>query len=296
MQRIRCLLLALIFVGVGACSPVEVLNATVPTSALKISRDISFGDSARLKLDVYQRHDQSAVRPVAVFFYGGSWKEGSRTDYLFAAEQLSELGFVVVVPDYRVYPNVRFPAFVEDAALAVKWAVENIRNYGGDPENLFLIGHSAGAHIAAMVALDETYLAQAGTNAANIKGVVGLAGPYSFIPSKTASIAPVFAHLPDENVARPIMFVDGGEPPLLLLHGADDDTVYLYNTDQLTEKVRQTGGRVEKVIYPDIGHVGILLAMSRPFGHYAPVLQDIEAFVRRYAKPSISLTSVEKPG
>jgi acetyl esterase/lipase len=230
-------------------------------------------------LDVYVPRERNGPLPVVIFFYGGTWREGERANYLFVAEALTSKGYVVVVPDYRLFPEVRFPAFVEDGAKAVRWAFQHAAAFGGDPERLYLMGHSSGAHTAAMLTLDERYLAAEGIAATRIRGTIALAGPHAFYPSRTASVAPIFAHLRDENPARPIVFVDGDEAPLLLLHGGDDDTVFLFNTIDLSKAVRAAGGRARHIVYPEVGHVGILLALARGFRGIAPVLDDAAAFI-----------------
>ena len=213
-------------------------------------------------------------------------KRGDRADHLFAADALTSRGYVVIVPDYRLFPDVRFPAFVEDGAKAVRWVLDHVADFGGDPDRLYLMGHSAGAHIAAMLNLEESYLAAEGVPMNSIRGMIALAGPYAFYPSRTASVAPIFAHLADENAARPIVFVDGDEAPMLLLHGEDDDTVFALNTVNLSKAVRDAGGSARHIIYPDVGHLGILVALAGPFRDIAPVLSDVAAFIDGQRSPS----------
>jgi acetyl esterase/lipase len=265
--------------ALSACSPFTVLNATIGEDGFTVRSGVRFGPDVRHGLDVYVPKRRAGPLPVVVFFYGGSWRGGERADYLFAAEALTSRGYVAVVPDYRLFPDVRFPAFVEDGAKAVRWVLDNAAGFGGAPGRLYLMGHSAGAHIAAMLTVDESYLAAEGVPRNAIRGMIGLAGPYAFYPSRTANVAPIFAHLSDENVARPIRFVDGDEAPMLLLHGEDDDTVFLFNTFDLSKKVRDAGGRARHIIYPDVGHLGILFALARPFRNIAPVLNDAAAFI-----------------
>ena len=93
-----------------------------------------------------------------------------------------------VIPDYRVYPEVRFPAFIEDGASAVAWVCSNTNRIGDDAARLFLMGHSAGAYIAAMFALNSSYLAQGGMTTRELKGFVGMAGPYDFLPLKSPNL------------------------------------------------------------------------------------------------------------
>ena len=254
-----------------ACSPLAVINVLVPEDGYRSTVDVAYGDGPRRRLDIYTPADTRPdnARPVVVFFYGGSWQSGSRADYRFVAEALTRRGLVVVIPDYRVNPEVVFPAFVEDGAAAVRWTLENAVRFGGDPHRLFLMGHSAGANIAALLALDGRYLAAAGVAPGSVTGLIGLAGPYAFDPFATESVRPVFAGLQDKDRARPIAFIDAGDPPMLLLHGLSDDTVYPRNSEQLAEAARAAGVRVTLEMLPDLGHVGILLALARPLPLHA---------------------------
>ncbi len=255
------------------------LNAAIGEDAFTMQSGLRFGPHGRHALDVYIPKRRAGPLPMVVFFYGGSWQNGDKADYLFAAAALASRGYIAILPDYRLYPAVRFPAFVEDGAKAVRWALDHAAEIGGDPERLFLMGHSAGAHIATLLTLDERYLAAEGVAAGRIRGTISLAGPNAFYPSRTASIAAVFAHLADETVARPIEYVDGNEAPLLLLHGDDDDTVFAFNTIDLSKAVREAGGSVRHKFYPNVGHIGILLALAKPFRNIAPVLDDTAAFI-----------------
>ena len=255
------------------------LNAAIGEDAFTMQSGLRFGPHGRHALDVYVPKRRTGPLPMVVFFYGGSWQNGERANYLFAAAALASRGYIAILPDYRLYPAVRFPAFVEDGAKAVRWALDHAAQIGGDPGRLFLMGHSAGAHIATLLTLDERYLAAEGVAAGRIRGTISLAGPNAFYPSRTASIAAVFAHLADETVARPIEFVDGNEAPLLLLHGDDDDTVFAFNTIDLSKAVREAGGSVRHKFYPNVGHIGILLALAKPFRNIAPVLDDTAAFI-----------------
>lgn len=267
-----------------ACSPSDLLNAFVPDDGYVVQADIPYGDTERLALDVYRPaekpEDSVEGAPVVVFFYGGSWKRGSRGDYRFLGEALARSGFVVVIPDYRLYPEVRFPAFVEDGARAVRWVSNHIQDYGGDPQRIVLMGHSAGAHIAALLAFDEGYLARQGVAASVLRGFVGVAGPYAFDPLAYRSTRPVFAGLSDIDRARPVTFVDGGEVAALLLHGADDRTVYPRNSQTLAARLDDAGGRVTLLEYEETGHVGIILSFAAPFRGRDTVYQDTLRFLR----------------
>lgn len=265
--------------ALSACSPLKALNAVTPNGSYKLTEDVAYGPDERHRLDVYRPTRAGAPKRVVVFLYGGSWKRGDRSSYRFVGEALSAEGYVAVLPDYRTYPAVRFPGFNEDAAAAVRWVHDNIANHGGDPNQIYLMGHSAGAHIAAMLTLDERYLGQAGVPAGTVRGMIGLAGPYSFDPLKYKSVRAVFEGIDNSDEARPIAFVDGSEPAMLLLHGTEDGTVYPRNSEQLSKRVAEAGGTARYVGYPDVGHIGIMLALSRPFRGRATVLEDTVAFI-----------------
>ena len=282
LGAVVCLLL-------GGCSGLDLLNAVVPSTGYKVVADRSYGDNPTQKLDVLVPKDLAAgeKRPVVVFFYGGSWATGSRAQYRFAGEALTSKGFIAVIPDYRHFPDVKFPAFQTDAALALRWAADHVNEYGGDPDAIFVMGHSAGAHMAALLTVDPAYAQAAGVKDGTIKGFIGLAGPYAMVPSKVASVRDVFAGLPDENVARPVTFVTPDKPappPMLLMYGLADKTVGRGNATELTGLVRAAlGGEATLIEYPDITHPGIILAMARYFRGRAPVLDDTADFVNRVA-------------
>ncbi|OYU15154.1 MAG: alpha/beta hydrolase [Alphaproteobacteria bacterium PA4] len=258
------------------------LNAVTPGDGDtdRVARDIAFGSDPRQQLDVYAPAGARAA-PVIVFFYGGSWASGRRQDYDFAARALAARGFVVVVPDYRLVPQVRYPAFVEDGAAAVAWTVANIAGHGGDPQRIATMGHSAGGYIAVLLALEPRWLAAAGAPGA-IKAAVGLAGPYDFAPFKPGGAADdAFGHFPDIPATQPITHARAGAPPLLLLTGDEDTTVLPRNVTVLAAAQQKLGSPVETRTYPGIGHIGIILAMSKPFRGKAPVVADTAAFLGR---------------
>ena len=236
-----------------ACAPVDFLNAIIPTRDLIITRDVAYGDKDKQKLDIYVPKMLAAHAPVIVFFYGGAWQEGDKKDYLFAAQALASIGAIVVVPNYRVYPEVTFPGFNEDGAAAVAWTFKNIGELGGDTGKIFLAGHSAGAYVA-MIAI--------------VYGAWRL-----------ADVKPIFEVVPDMSVTQPITYARGDAPPLLLVTGDADTTVGPYNSQNLAKKIRGLGGKVEEHYYPGVEHVGSVLALTAMFRGRAPVLADITNFI-----------------
>ena len=266
---------------VGGCSGLGTLNGINGLTpgdggAGKVADGIAFGPDKRQRLDIYAPKGASAL-PVIVFFYGGSWKSGARGDYAFVGQALAAQGFVVVVADYRLVPQVRFPAFVEDGAAAVGWTADHIAAHGGDPARIAVAGHSAGGYIAIMLALDQRWLA---ARPGVIKAAVGVAGPYDFAPFAPGGAAEAaFGQAADIAATQPITYARGDAPPLLLLTGDSDTTVRPRNAEVLAAAVTARGGRVQTATYPGVGHIGIILALSKPFRGKAPVVADMIEFL-----------------
>jgi acetyl esterase/lipase len=276
--------LALLVLALARCAPVDVVNAITPKGGVSITRDVAYAAGDRRVLDVY-RQTGATGRPVIVFFYGGSWREGSKAIYPFLAATLARRGNVVVVPDYRLYPEVRFPAFLADCAQAVAWTMRHAAEFGGDPDRVFLMGHSAGAYNAAMLGLDPAYLAAAGADRARLAGIIGLAGPYDFLPITGEDIKPVFATAEDPQLTQPITYVDGHAPPMLLLTGEADTEVLPKNTRALAARIRAAGGQAETRFYPGLGHIGLVAAIAPVFQWRAPVLAAVQGFIDSHAAP-----------
>ena len=286
-RRASLPLLLVLAVALAACSPASLLNATIPEQGLAIERGVAYGPLPRQRLDLYRATDAATPLPLVVFFYGGGWDDGERGDYLFVAEGLARAGFLVAVPDYRLYPEVRFPAFLEDAAKAVAYLQAAAPEHGGDGERLALMGHSAGAWIAAFLALDPRWLAAEGTGPAAVSAVVGLAGPYAFDPLAYDSTREIFSVGLPSDALRPIAYVSESAPtpPFLLLHGEDDETVYRWNSERLAAALRAAGHRAELRTYPGLAHIGLVLALAEGFRGRAPVLADTLDFLRATLGP-----------
>ena len=263
----------------SGCSPATVLNRLASAHGVEITRSISYGNAARQTLDVY-RPKSAIAGPVVVFFYGGSWQSGSKGIYKFVGSALARRGFVTVVPDYRLYPETRYPGFVEDGARAVRWVKDNAARFGGDPDKLFVMGHSAGAYIAAMLALDVRWLAQVQlTPQHDIAGLIGISGPYDILPLRDPTLVKIFGGA-NVMATQPISHVSAHAPPALLVTGAKDDTVDPGNSTRLVARLRAAGNDATAVSYPRVGHLGIIGAFARPLRFLAPVLRDTEVFIQ----------------
>ncbi|MFM7027699.1 MAG: alpha/beta hydrolase [Chakrabartia sp.] len=245
----------------------------------QVARDVAYGPLPRQKLDIWAPTAKATKpRDVVIFFYGGSWNSGERALYAFAGRALAERGYVVVIPDYRLVPDVRFPGFVEDGAAAVAWVHAHAAQFGGNPARIHLTGHSAGAHIAALLSLDPEWLAKAGAPKDSIKSFAGLAGPYDFVPFTSDASKAAFGHLPDPTPTQPISYVRADAPPMLLATGTIDETVKPRNSRVLAEALRKKGAKAATLLYPKLGHSGIIMAFARPFRGLAPVIDDLSTF------------------
>jgi acetyl esterase/lipase len=276
----RALAAAIASLLVASCAQIWYATIGSADSAhnLSVQRAITFDAAHGLKLDVYAPHD-AANAPVIVFFYGGSWEEGRRRWYRYVGEALASQGIVVVIPDYRKFPDVRFPAFMADAATATKWTFVHAADIGADPRRIFVMGHSAGGHIAALLACDKRYLAAVDLTPLNLAGMIGLAGAYAFLPYEDDE-AEIFGNdAKGRYNSQPINFVDGDEPPLLLLQGLDDDEVAPNNAEVMAERAQAMSGTATLKLYPDIDHGDLLVALAHGRRARPPVMNDILTFV-----------------
>lgn len=263
----------------AGCSPLVLVNGLVPDTGYELETDIPYGPEERQKLDIYRPLALAKSNAVIVFLYGGSWKSGERRNYRFVGQALASRGYSVVIPDYRLYPEVRFPDFVEDAAAAIGWVHREFRHRSGNSNCIIIAGHSAGAHIAALVALDEKYLRHAGVPDGLLAGWVGLAGPYAFDPLAFSSTRPIFESANDLDRARPITLVRPDAPPALLIHGLAEETVSPTNSASLTAALELNGVPVRHEALAGIGHIRVLLALAVPFRSIAPITERISDFI-----------------
>jgi len=261
-MRLVTALLAFLCAG---CSPLTLLNVAVPSGGYALEQGVAYGNLPRQRLDVYRPASAAPGerRPVLFFLYGGAWQGGERAEYRFIGETFAARGFIVVIPDYRVYPQVRFPAFVQDAAAAFAWTHREASRLGGDPARIVVAGHSAGAHIGALLACDDRFLRAEGLPREAVHRFVGLAGPYDFTPDEPA-ISAALSGEGDAALAMPARYVRGGEPPALLLIGEDDKRVARYNQERFAAALKAHGDDVDARVLPGLGHPGILVRLSAP--------------------------------
>ena len=272
--------LAALVAALPACSATGLVDALTPRGGYSLTADLPYGPLPRQRLDLYRPERPRPGAPTVVFFYGGAWEFGDKRDYRFVAQALAARGYSVAVPDYRLYPEVRYPAFLEDGAAAVAWLRRNAAEHGLPDGRLALMGHSAGAYIAVMLTVDRRWLAAAGTSAcAAVAATVGLSGPYDFLPLTERSLKEIFGPEDARPQTQPVTHADGRSPPLLLLTGDADTRVRPRNSASLAERVRERGGRADTIVYQGLGHVQTVAAFARPLRWLAPVLDDADRFL-----------------
>lgn len=256
--------------------------ALSPGALTKGARDVAYGPHPRQRMDIYVPSDGgSAPKPVVFFIYGGSWANGAKETYSFVGDALAARGFVTVIADYRLVPEVRFPVFIEDGALALHFVRDNISRFGGAPRNLHLMGHSAGAYNAMMLTLDKRYLAAVGMLSGDIRSTVGLSGPYDFLPFDIDVTKEAFGNARDPTRTQPINFARRDAPPVFLATGSSDTTVLPRNSERLALALRRARARsVSLKIYQGLGHASTATALSRILQWQAPILDDVVVFLR----------------
>jgi acetyl esterase/lipase len=263
----------------NTCTP-SVLNRLAPWDDTVVHEGITYGPCPRHKLDVYMpAKNGSGPAPIVVFFHGGSWMSGERGIYRYLGAALAARGIAVVIPDYRLYPDVTFPAFVHDAADVVAWTRTHACAFGGDPSHIFLMGHSAGAHMATLLALDPSFLQQRNLAPDMLAGVIGVAGPYDFLPLKDPLYMGIFG--PEEGwpKSQPINFVTEGAPPMLLATAQSDDLVRPGNTYRLAAKLRSMGNEARVKVYARAGHITIIGAFAAQLTAFGAVRDDVLKFI-----------------
>ncbi len=271
----------------ASCTPVGTFNVVAGRDggSESLADGVAFGAHSRQTLDIYGPISGRRPLPVVMFIYGGSWNTGSRQDYAFVGRALAARGFVTVVVDYRLVPEVLFPVFVDDNALALRWIRDNISRYGGDPKRIGVVGHSAGAYNAVMLGLDRRFQSKAGVEGEGVRAVAGLSGPYDFLPFTSAAAEAAFSRWPRLSETQPINMIRANAPPMFLATGDADTLVLPRNTRTLAARLRAAGASVEEKIYPGVSHAGTLTSLSRLLRAQTPIMDDLVRFLDRNLGP-----------
>lgn len=266
-----------------ACAPVRALNTVARIGGgYTLTDEVAYGALPRQRLDIYTPSAAAPPEgwPLVVFFYGGSWNTGERADYRFVGAALASHGVLTLVADYRLYPEVRYPEFLNDSAQALAYGLTNAARIGGDPRRVFVMGHSAGAYNAAMLALDPRWLAATGHAPRELAGLIGLAGPYDFFPTDNPDAQPVFFHPNYPPAAQPIDHVSGSAPPSFLGAPVNDALVSpVRSTQGLATRLQAAGAAVEWKRYERASHTTLIGAFSPPLRWIAPVQDDVLTFI-----------------
>lgn len=261
----------------------KLVNKMAKSGNFQAFNNISYGEQPENTLNILIPNNQ-IIKATIIFFYGGCWghcTDFDKDDYLFVAETLSKQGYAVVVPDYRQYPEVNFDSIIQDARDATIWTINHLKDYNINNDNVFLMGHSSGAHIAAMLSDNEKYLA---SRLVNITGFIGLAGPYDFYPFNDQYMYKLFSPENDYFNALPINFINGNEPPHLIMHGLKDTTVFIHNPNNLAKKLQDNGVETSKLLLEKTSHAKILIELAKPFRKNSPVLKGINEFIEEHTQ------------
>jgi len=273
--------LVLSLLSLGGCTATQMMNSLTTTEGYDVATNLLYDQSTGQRLDIYTPKSVKSA-PVVVFFHDGRWQGGSKDDFRFVGQALASQGFVAVIPDFRQYPQVKMAGFMGDAARAVVWTHSNIATYSGSPDKIFLLGYSSGAHIAAMLSVDDHYLKDAGGKMSWLRGMIGLAGPYMFMPIVDPTLRDIFGPPEKFQLSQPALLVHGGTPPMLLMHGEDDEIVPVKNARTMAQNVASSGGVAETVIYPKMSHDNIIRVLGPYLRDRNDVLANITDFIHRW--------------
>jgi acetyl esterase/lipase len=282
--------------SLAGCAPVQILNDLVPSGSYRFDDGVAYGPQPRQRLDVYSPRAEppaaGAGRPLVVFFYGGSWSSGERGEYKFVGQALAARGAVVVIPDYRLSPESTYPAFVEDGATALKWGIDNARRLGADPRQVYVMGHSAGGYIAAMLALDPRWLGAVGASPKQLAGWIGMAGPYDFLPIGDPKTQVAFNWPDTPPASQPMAHVSAASPRALLLAARKDSLVDpVRNSERMAARLRAAGVDVQLREFDGLSHVTLIAAMAKPLEWIGgPVLPPMLDFIG-LASPASALAA-----
>lgn len=264
----------------AACQPVRMLNGITPRDTFSLKANLSYGSDNRQTLDVYLPKDRPTKEVVLVFIYGGSWESGSKDEFLFVGEAFARLGYVTVIPDYRLYPEAEFPEFVDDLALAIAQLDRLLPSECPSGAELVLMGHSAGGHMAAMLATAPKYLERNGAGDVRVRALIGLAAPYD-LPLDHELVVDKFQRVDSEVEANPVRLASSATPPSLLLHGAADTTAYPYHTERMAKRLAELGVPVETHIYEGASHITLLAGLATRLQFLNSARDDIATYLSK---------------
>ena len=285
MIRIKSALVFLALPVLAGCSAVSVLNGITPSSSFERTHSVAYGEGDRAVMDIYRTTTPKEAAPTLVFVHGGSWSEGSKDIYKFLAEGFTKDGYNVVVPNYRLFPEARYPDMIADTGASIRAAREMFPN-----RPVVLIGHSAGGYNALMAVMAPEL---SGLDVcASIAGVVSLAAPTGAYPLKEEPFITIF---PDRFTGQdaPMGRVDSvsGLPPFFLINGLDDTTVGPKNAEDLAVALQARGFEAKTGLYDGMDHTDVVRLLSRHFDGDSSLKDDILGFIDPLSKKSGSYCS-----
>jgi acetyl esterase/lipase len=282
----------------GSAAALEWIDARFPRErAVQLAAQGLYGDHPAQRAELWvPAEGAGGPAPLVVFFHGGAWRIGAPEEYRFVARTLGEAGFATAVVGYRLVPEGRYPAMLEDTAAGIRWALDRSAANGVQADRIALAGHSAGAYNVLMMGLDPRWLAAAGVAQGRIGGIVSMAGPTDFFPFTSESAKNALGHVADPRETQPIAFARADAPPILLLHGDADTVVRVRNARRLAAALRKLGAPVAERVYQGMGHAGIIMALSKPFAQGGIVRDPMVAFLRRTTSPPPASVPVQRAG
>ena len=257
--------------------------------AIRLMAAERYGKDPAQKLEMFVPQGAKGTLPIVVFIHGGGWSSGDPHDYRFIARTLCAQGYAVVLAGYRLYPQAKYPAMLEDGAAALRWVQDNAAKLGGDPARIALMGHSAGAYNVVMLSLDPQWLKAVGLDTGVIRGTVSLAGPFDFLPFDTPATIHSFGDAPDPSMTQPVNFARKDAPPLLLVTGDADTRVKPRNSKALARRMAEAGAPTEPVMLQGVSHEGIIMMFARPFSRDARALDAVLPFLAKVTAPSVAV-------
>lgn len=281
------LIVFVFIVALTACSPTRALNAVVPSSSYTLVSDVPYiadGAHVRQTMDIYIPEQTSHKQNIVVFLYGGGWDDGDKADFEFIGQAFARLGYITVIPNYRLFPEVEFPAFINDAAAAVQAIPNHVPSactaLQANERGLILIGHSAGAHSAAMLLANPSYLG----DSLPINAFIGLSGPYD-LPLDHERVGEKFSQV-EGNEANPVVIISERKPsnlpPTLLLHGEADTIAKPTHSESFATELNALGVPTTFKLYPSRRHVALVASLASPLRFWTPAYEDIQVFLTKH--------------
>lgn len=227
---------------------------------VEVIQDIAYddskdADSARNKLDLYLPKGQKGY-PTIVYVHGGGWTRGDRKGAARLGQTFAQLGIGVAAVGYRLSPQVQHPAHVQDVAKAFAWVKANIAKHGGKPDQLYISGHSAGGHLAALLATDESYLRADKLSLSDIKGAIPISGVYQIRPGRLKAVFGDDAE--GCKQASPLTHVKANLPPFLILYGEKESPAMGKMASDLAEALKTAKVEAASVEVKDRDHGSIV--------------------------------------